>query len=57
MTQARPLRPVSAREETLIIPTYPAPPPDPNPMFLDKRVNQGRERPGLSQSLHRSRLG
>ena len=41
MSQTRPLRPVSAREETLIIPTYPAPPPDPNPMFLDKRVNQG----------------
>ncbi len=32
---------VSAREETVIIPTYPAPPPDPNPMFFEKRVNQG----------------
>lgn len=33
--------PVSVREETVIIPTYPAPPPDPNPMFFEKRVNQG----------------
>ena len=32
---------VSAWEETIIIPSYPAPPPDPNPMFLDRRVNQG----------------
>jgi tetratricopeptide (TPR) repeat protein len=33
--------PVSAWEETVIMPSYPAPAPDPNPMFLDKRVNQG----------------
>src|SRR5690242_18013325 len=32
---------VSAWEETIVIPTYPAPEPDPNPMFLEKRVNQG----------------
>jgi len=32
---------VSAWEETVVIPTYPAPAPDPNPMFLEKRVNQG----------------
>ena len=34
-------RPVSIKEETVIIPTYPAPPPDPNPMFFEKRLNQG----------------
>ena len=28
-------------EETVTIPTYPAPPPDPNPMFFENRVNQG----------------
>ncbi len=28
-------------EETITIPTYPAPPPDPNPMFFENRVNQG----------------
>ena len=33
--------PVLAHEETVVIPTYPAPPPDPNPMFFEKRVNQG----------------
>jgi hypothetical protein len=32
---------VSAWEESIVIPTYPAPEPDPNPMFLEKRVNQG----------------
>ncbi len=32
---------VRAWEETINIPTYPAPPPDKNPMFLDKRVYQG----------------
>jgi tetratricopeptide (TPR) repeat protein len=32
---------VLAREETVVIPTYPAPPPDPNPMFLDRRIYQG----------------
>ena len=32
---------VQAREETVVIPTYPAPPPDLNPMFFEKRVNQG----------------
>ena len=35
------MQPVSAREETIVLPTYPAPPPDPNPMFFEKRVNQG----------------
>ncbi|MEP7137709.1 MAG: DUF5107 domain-containing protein [Chloroflexota bacterium] len=28
-------------EEPITIPTYPAPVPDPNPMFFEKRVNQG----------------
>jgi tetratricopeptide (TPR) repeat protein len=27
--------------EPVVIPTYPVPPPDPNPMFLEKRVYQG----------------
>lgn len=34
-------RSVSVWEETVEIPTYVPPPPDPNPMFLEKRVNQG----------------
>lgn len=33
--------PVSAWEETISRPTYSPPPPDRNPMFLEKRVNQG----------------
>jgi tetratricopeptide (TPR) repeat protein len=33
--------PVRAWEESVTIPTYPAPPADRNPMFLDKRVYQG----------------
>ena len=32
---------VQAWEESVTIPTYPVPPPDPNPMFLEKRVYQG----------------
>jgi len=32
---------VSVREESIVIPTYLLPPPDPNPMFLERRVNQG----------------
>ncbi len=28
-------------EETITIPTYPTPPPDPNPMFFETRGNQG----------------
>ncbi len=32
---------VRAREESVTIPTYPVPSPDPNPMFLEKRVYQG----------------
>ncbi|HWB84295.1 MAG TPA: DUF5107 domain-containing protein [Bryobacteraceae bacterium] len=32
---------VRAWDETVIIPTYPAPAPDRNPMFLEKRVYQG----------------
>lgn len=32
---------VSVWEQTVVMPSYPAPPPDPNPMFLDRRVNQG----------------
>jgi tetratricopeptide (TPR) repeat protein len=33
--------PVRAWEERVVIPTYRVPPPDKNPMFLDKRVYQG----------------
>jgi len=33
--------PVSAWEDTVVLPTYPPPAPDPNPMFLEKRANQG----------------
>jgi len=32
---------VRAWEEPVVIPTYPVPPPDRNPMFLEKRVYQG----------------
>jgi tetratricopeptide (TPR) repeat protein len=32
---------VKAWEEMVVIPTYPTPPPDRNPMFLEKRVYQG----------------
>jgi tetratricopeptide (TPR) repeat protein len=32
---------VTAWEEVVTIPSYPTPDPDPNPMFLEKRVNQG----------------
>ncbi len=32
---------VRAWQDTVAIPTYPAPPPDRNPMFLEKRVYQG----------------
>ncbi len=32
---------VAAWSESVVIPTYPELPPDPNPMFLDKRVYQG----------------
>ncbi len=35
------LQPVRIWEESIVIPTYPAPPPDPNPMFFENRVNQG----------------
>src|SRR3972149_2871101 len=28
-------------EESIVLPTYPPPLPDPNPMFFEKRVNQG----------------
>ncbi len=37
----RPNDEVRAWEAAVVIPTYPAPVPDPNPMFLDKRVYQG----------------
>jgi tetratricopeptide (TPR) repeat protein len=33
--------PVAAWSEPVVIPTYPTPPPDRNPMFLEKRVYQG----------------
>jgi tetratricopeptide (TPR) repeat protein len=35
------LTPVRIWEEAIILPTYSPPPPDPNPMFFEKRVNQG----------------
>jgi tetratricopeptide (TPR) repeat protein len=35
------VEPVRVWEETVVIPTYPAPPADLNPMFLEKRVYQG----------------
>ena len=35
------IQPVRAWEEPVHLPTYPAVPPDKNPMFLDKRVYQG----------------
>ncbi len=41
MSNPVPGGPVSIREETMVIPTYPAPAPEPNPMFFEKRVNQG----------------
>jgi tetratricopeptide (TPR) repeat protein len=34
-------QPVRAWEQTVVIPTYPTPPADKNPMFLEKRVYQG----------------
>ena len=36
-----PAAPVKAWSEIVIIPTYPAGPPDKNPLFLEKRVYQG----------------
>ena len=42
--------------EPVTIPTYEVPPPDPNPMFLEKRVYQGSQRPGLPEPVHRPRL-
>lgn len=33
--------PVRAWEQTVVIPSYPVPAPDPNPMFFEKRVYQG----------------
>lgn len=41
MKDPSPTERVRAWEETVTIPTYPAPAPDRNPMFLDKRVYQG----------------
>jgi len=41
MKSDAPDHPVSAWEETVVLPTYAPPPPDPNPMFLERRVNQG----------------
>jgi tetratricopeptide (TPR) repeat protein len=32
---------VTVTRESVVIPTYPVPPPDKNPMFLEKRVYQG----------------
>jgi tetratricopeptide (TPR) repeat protein len=36
-----PHQPARIWEETVTIPTYPAPPPHPNPMFFENRINQG----------------
>ena len=33
--------PVRCWEQQIVLPTYPVQPPDPNPMFLEKRVYQG----------------
>ena len=33
--------PVEAWEETITLPTFPPPQADPNPMFFEKRINQG----------------
>ena len=33
--------PVRCREQQIVLPTYPVQQPDPNPMFLEKRVYQG----------------
>ena len=32
---------VAAWQDTVVMPTYVPPPPDPNPMYLERRVNQG----------------
>jgi tetratricopeptide (TPR) repeat protein len=37
----RPDQNVQAWEQDVVIPTYPVPDPDPNPMFIEKRVYQG----------------
>ncbi len=36
-----PVNPVKAWVENITIPTYPAPPGDLNPLFLERRINQG----------------
>lgn len=41
MTEEKPLERVRCWEEDVMIPTYPVQDPDPNPMFLEKRVYQG----------------
>lgn len=41
MSKARERELVQCREQTLVLPTYPAPAADPNPMFLENRVYQG----------------
>ena len=38
-------RPVAAWASSVVIPTYPVPPADRNPMFLEKRVYQGSSGP------------
>lgn len=41
MSNAPESEPVQCREQQIDFPTYPTPPADPNPMFLEKRVYQG----------------
>ena len=36
-----PVNPVKAWVENITIPTYPTPPGDLNPLFLERRINQG----------------
>ena len=41
MSETRVSEPIRCWERQVVFPTYPVPPADPNPMFLEKRVYQG----------------
>ncbi|MFZ0338002.1 MAG: DUF5107 domain-containing protein, partial [Terracidiphilus sp.] len=41
MSEVSESKSVQCREQQVVFPTYPLPPADPNPMFLEKRVYQG----------------
>lgn len=41
MARGKEFNPVRCSEELVVIPTYPVPEPDPNPMFFENRVYQG----------------